>query len=368
MEQQNMTASKPIRVTQPFLPPLNDYNHYVQGIWERNFLTNQGPLLNEFETRISQNLQVEYLNFVSSGTIALQIAINALQLTGEIITTPFSFIATTSALLWENCTPVFADIDPDSWNVSVHSIEKAITSQTTAILVTHVFGNPCDIEGIDELARKHNLKVIYDASHCFGVKYKEQSILNYGDISTISFHATKLFHTVEGGGLVTKDEHLRERCKRLLNFGFAGPNTHSYVGINGKNSEFHAAMGLCNMNHIDAILKKRKEDYLLYKSLLKSDQLQFQRISDYCDFNYAYVPILLKTEKLCADVIEALVEENIHPRKYFNPSLNTLSFIEKQQPCPISEDISNRILCLPQYHELDNETIQKVCQIINSIL
>ena len=227
-----------IPVTKPFLPPREEYQNYVDQIWERNWLTNNGPLVQKFEEKISSFLNCQPLTFVSNGTIALQLAIRALELKGEIITTPFTYIATPSSICWEGCKPVFVDIDERTFNIDVNLIEKAITPKTSAILATHVFGNPCDIDAIQKIADKHNLKVIYDAAHCFGTKYKDECVLNFGDISTISFHATKIFHTVEGGGLVTKSISVRKKVQAQRNYGHVDYENFSTIGINGKNSEF----------------------------------------------------------------------------------------------------------------------------------
>ena len=225
-----------INVTKPFLPPYEEYEQYLKGIWDRVWLTNNGPLVNDLELKLKSFLGVDHLLFLSNGTIALQIAIKALKLKGEIITTPFSFVATTSSIVWEECEPVFVDIDPASLNINPALIEAAITPKTTAILATHVFGNPCDIEAIEKIAAKHNLKVIYDGAHAFGTTYKGRSVFEYGDICTTSFHATKLFHTTEGGAVVTKDAALLREMSFLRNFGHNGPDTFATIGINGKNS------------------------------------------------------------------------------------------------------------------------------------
>src|SRR5690606_27065948 len=240
-----------IPVTKPFLPKVEEYDKYLASIWERQWLTNNGPLVNEFELKLKEYLDVNHLLYVSNGTIALQIAIKALELSGEIITTPFSFVATTSSIVWEGCKPVFVDIDSETFNIDPRKIESAITPSTSAILATHVYGNPCDIDAIQKIADKYNLKVIYDAAHCFGTKYKGKSVFDYGDISTTSFHATKLFHSIEGGAVFTRCPELLKKMSFIRNFGHNGPSDFKELGLNGKNSEFHAAMGLCNLNYVD---------------------------------------------------------------------------------------------------------------------
>ena len=240
------------------MPPKEDYDLLLHGIWKRKWLTNMGPLASELEMSLKDHLGVNHLLFVTNGTVAIQIAIKALGLQGEIITTPFTYVATTSSIVWEGCTPVFVDIDPDSLNIDASKIEEAITKNTTAILATHVYGNPCDVEAIDKIATKHNLRVIYDAAHCFGVKVNDKSVFEYGDVSICSLHATKLYHTGEGGLVITRDPELLKEASYIRNFGHDGPGKFYNLGINGKNSEFHAALGLANLKYVDKIHTQRK--------------------------------------------------------------------------------------------------------------
>lgn len=353
-----------IPVTKPFMAPREEYEEYLKEVWEREWVTNNGPLVQELEQKLTEYLDVPNILYLSNGTIALQIAIKALGLKGEIITTPFSYVATTSSIVWEGCTPVFVDIDPQTLNINPSLIEEAISQKTTGILATHVFGNPCDIESIQAIAEKHNLKVIYDAAHCFGTTYKGRSVFEYGDISTTSFHATKLFHTVEGGAVFTKNEELNYRMSRMRNFGHAGPRNFDGVGINGKNSEFHAAMGLCNLSHIGDILNSRKQQCLLYDKLLKDTPIQNITIQEDSEWNYAYYPVIFESESVTLKVNEVLEENDIHPRRYFYPSLDTLNYVKKEE-LMMSKDISERILCLPIYHDLtsiDQELIIKLIE------
>lgn len=353
-----------INVTMPFLPPKETYQKYIDEIWQRNWLTNNGPLVNELELSLKRYLKLKHLLFLNNGTMALQLAIKALNLTGEIITTPFSYVATTSSIVWEHCTPVFVDIDSNTLNIDPQLIEQAITPNTSAILATHVFGNPCDIEAIENIARKHNLKTIYDAAHCFGTTYKDQSVLNYGDISCISFHATKLFHTIEGGAVVTQRPELLQKMASLRNFGHNGPYAFNGVGINGKNSEFHAAMGLCNLNYIEAILDKRKQDSFRYDRWL--GDLQCCRrpvINPNCNYNYAYYAVIFTSEADCVGVLNELQKRNIFVRRYFYPSLSTLDYAPKSD-CQNSEDIACRILCLPLYYDLSSAEIDMISRYI----
>jgi dTDP-4-amino-4,6-dideoxygalactose transaminase len=352
-----------INVTKPFLPPKEDYLALVDEIWKRNWLTNNGPLVNELELQLKSYLGLEHLLFLSNGTIALQIAIKALKLKGDIITTPFSYVATTSSIVWENCNPVFVDIDEKSLNINPSLIESAITKNTSAILATHVYGNPCDIDAIEKVAKEHNLKVIYDAAHCFGTTYKGKSVFEYGDISTASFHATKLFHTIEGGAVFTKSPELTNIMAKLRNFGHEGPESFSHVGINGKNSEFHAAMGLANLKQIDSILSKRKEQQFLYFKKLENLDIRFVELNNKSSFNYAYLPIIFPTEEILLEAVEALNNQYVYPRRYFYPSLNTLHYVNNV-PCPVSEDISKRVLTLPLFHDLSNATIDMICRVL----
>jgi dTDP-4-amino-4,6-dideoxygalactose transaminase len=352
-----------IPVTKPFLPPLEMYNKYVQGIWERQWLTNHGPLVSELELKLKEFLGLKHLLFLSNGTIALQIAIRALDLKGEIITTPYSYVATTSCIVWEGCKPVFVDVDANTFNINPQLIESAITPNTTAILATHVYGNPCDVFAIEAIAKKHNLKVIYDAAHAFGVTVKGKSIFEYGDISTTSFHATKLFHTCEGGAVFTKDAELLRKMSLLRNFGHTTPVTFDGVGVNGKNSEFHAAMGLCNLNFIHDILAKRKEQSILYKENLKGLNAVTQQINKNAVFNYAYYPVIMESEEMLLKTIETLQHYQIIPRRYFYPSLSTLDYVEKQS-CPVAESIAIRALCLPLYFNLSKEEQDMICRLM----
>lgn len=352
-----------IQVTSPFLPPKEEYLRYIDKIYEKKWLTNMGPLSSELELKLKEYLGIDHLLFLNNGTIALQIAIKALELKGEIITTPFSFIATTTTILWENCKPIFVDIDPNTLNIDPSKIEAAITPATSAILATHVFGNPCDIDAIEAIAKKHHLKVIYDAAHCFGVKYKGHPVLEYGDISTISFHATKLFHTVEGGAVVSKSPELIYRLSKLRNFGFKTPESFDGIGINGKNSEFHAAMGLCNLKYADEILAKRKELFARYKNMLTNRGLVFQTINKAADYNHSYFPVIFESEQQLLKVKSELEINWIYPRRYFYPSLSTLDYLDTQAT-PTSNDIAGRILCLPLYHALTGEEQDLISRIV----
>lgn len=351
-----------IQVVKPYLPPFPEYQKYLEDIWARNWLTNNGPLVLELEQKLREYLNVQNLYLVSNGTIALQLAIKALGLTGEIITTPFSYVATSSSIVWEHCTPVFADIDPGTLTLDPDLIEEAITEKTTGILATHVYGLPCPVEKIELISHKHHLKVIYDGAHAFGTKIGNRSIFNSGDISTCSFHATKLFHSVEGGCIITKDPMIGKRIEYLRNFGHDGPYKFNGVGINGKNSEFHAAMGLCVLNHIDEILIRRKWLSTYYDTRIAGLNLFRPVIPANTQYNYAYYPVIFPAESNLLVAIRRLEEHQISPRRYFYPSLDQLDYIKDKFHLPVSQSLSSRVLCLPLYHELSSEEIETIVE------
>jgi dTDP-4-amino-4,6-dideoxygalactose transaminase len=307
------------------------------------------------------------LLYVSNGTIAIQIAIKALELKGEVITTPFSYVATTTSVLWENCVPVFADIENKSFCIDPDEIEKHINENTCAILATHVYGYACDVDKIEAIAKKHKLKVIYDGAHAFNVNINGTSLFNYGDISTISFHSTKLFHTVEGGAIITKDAELAKKMYLYRSFGHIADDYYS-IGVNGKNSEFHAAMGLCNLPYVPEIINSRKNSSLLYKNLLGSKKVFYPEQKPSQNYNYAYFPVIFKDEETVQTVRQALLDNEITTRRYFYPSLNNLPYLTRVYPCPVSEDISKRVLCLPLYYDLNPRDVERICKIINSII
>lgn len=352
-----------IPVTKPFLPPRSEYDAYLDGIWQRNWLTNSGPLVNSLELQLKEFLDLDHLVFLANGTIALQLAIKALGWQGEVITTPFSYVATASSIVWEGCRPVFVDIDRNSLNIDPAKIESAINKKTTGILATHVFGNPCEIEAIEKIANKYQLKVIYDAAHAFGVTYKNRSLYEFGDISTASFHATKLFHTIEGGAVITKEPDLLRKMSLMISFGHTSPTTFEGVGINGKNTELHAAMGICNLKYIEEIIKKRKKQCFYYDERLASLQIERQIINKNCEYNFCYYPVILESEELLLKCMENMGYYKIFPRRYFYPSLNNLDYVEKTE-CPVSEGIARRVLCLPLYHELLAEEQDLICRIL----
>ena len=347
-----------INVTKTYLPNKEKYKKYIDEIYENGWLTNNGPLVQRLEKRLAEYLGVKNIVLVSNGTVALEIAYRTLDIKGFAITTPFSFVATTSSLVTNNILPIFADIDEQTLNLNPKNIEKLITPNTTAIVPVHVFGNACEVEEIEQIANKHNLKVIYDAAHAFDVRYKEESVLNYGDISTLSFHSTKLFHSIEGGALIINDDELVQKARYLINFGIENAESIPHLGTNAKMNEFEAAMGLCVLDDIEEIKENRKIVSTKYKEELK-DLVQFQEQNANASENYSYVSIVLKSEEELLKVQKALNAVDVNPRRYFYPSLDTLEYIEPKQECKISRDISKRILCLPIYAELE-ENIQNI--------
>lgn len=358
---------KKIFVTQPTLAPLEDVTELLKGVWESGIMTHNGPLVQRLEKEVGEKLGVKNVVSCVNGTIALQMAIRALELKGEIITTPFTFIATSNSILWENCTPVFVDIDSETFNIDPSKIEAKITYHTVGIMPVHVFGNACDIEAIDAIAKNHNLKVIYDAAHAMCVNYKGRSIFDYGDISATSFHATKLFGTAEGGAVFTTNDELDQKLRRIRFFGFENHADIVEDGTNGKMTEVHAAVGLANLKYLDAALKDRINKYMYYKENCSSiPGVSFQKINeDAC--NYSYFPILFKTEKDCLKVIAALNAEDIYPRRYFYPSINTFNRLFPYISMPISEDIASRILCLPLYYSLEMSDVDRIINIIKNV-
>jgi len=354
-----------INVTKTYLPDIKKYQKYIEKIYKNNWVTNNGPLVQELEKRLEDYLGVKNLILVSNGTSALEIAYRTLDIKNFAITTPFSFVATTSSLVTNGIKPIFTDINSDTLTINEKKIKESITTNTSAIVSVHVFGNTCEVEEIDKIAKKHNLKTIYDASHAFGVKYKKRSILNHGDISTLSFHATKLFHTIEGGALILNDDTLVQKARELINFGIKNEETISGLGINAKMNEFEAAMGLCMLDEIDNIIDQRKIRWEFYKKELQN-YVQLQEIHQNIEYNYSYFPIIFENEESLLSVKNRLNKENIFPRRYFYPSLDTLYYIEPKQYMPISRDISRRILCLPLYPDLDMNIQQNIIKIIKS--
>lgn len=357
--------NKPIYVTQPSLAPLKEFTALLEGVWERGILTHNGPLVQQFENGIATKLKLKHFVAVTNGTIAIQMAIKALELKGEVITTPFTWIATISALQWEGCTPVFCDIDIDTLNIDTKKIEACITDKTVAIMPVHVFGNPCDVDAIQKIADKHGLKVIYDAAHAIGSTFNGKSLLEYGDISATSLHATKLLNTAEGGACITTQDELSKKLQRIRFFGHNEEKTDVIVeGFNGKLTEVHAALGIANLKYYSEVLADRKQKYLFYKKALSSKKnIRFQKIKR-GECNYSYFPIIFENEAKLLEIVKKLNNENIFPRRYFYPSVNTYTNVVSYQRMPVSEDVSKRVLCLPLYAKLAQESINKIIKIV----
>jgi len=354
-----------INVTKTFLPPQEEYNAILKKAWDAGWITNRGALVLELEEKLKAYLKVSNIIAMTNGTLPLQIAIKALGLSGEIITPPFSYVATTSSIVWEGCTPVFVDIHPEYLTIDESKIEAAITSKTTGILATHVFGNPCAVEEIEIISKKHNLKVIYDAAHCFGVTYKNKSIFEYGDVSTCSFHATKLFHTGEGGAMFTNNMELHNKLFYHHNFGHKRKEDFQGLGINAKMSELQAAMGLTVLPYIDDILSNRERVVAVYAEELKG--LQQLKLREEANWNFAYFPIVFPTEIMLLKIQVELNKSNIYPRRYFYPCLTNLPYIEAKN-CPVSQEISKHILCLPLYDDISNTDVLRICKIIKEAI
>lgn len=354
-----------INVTKTFLPTIESYQSYLDRAWDKVWLTNRGELTLELEDKIKQKYGTTNLIITNNGTVPLQIALKLLGNQGEIITTPFSYVATTSAILWENCTPVFVDIHPEYLSIDETKIEAAITPKTTAILATHVFGNPCHVEAIENIAKKHNIALIYDAAHCFGVAYNGTSIFNFGDVSTCSFHATKIFHTGEGGAMFCNDKNLYHKLFYSHNFGHNGPLEFHGLGINAKISELQSAMGLAVFDELDFIFSERKKVVDFYMNNLDFTQISTMKIRENTTWNYSYFPVIFNSEEDLIRVQKQLNAADVFPRRYFYPSLNTIDFV-KGEEMPISESIASKILCLPLYVGLEKQDLEKISTIINT--
>ena len=358
-----------INVTKTYMPPLENYLEYLKAIWDSNIITNNGKILFTLKNKLADYLNVNNLELVSNGTLALQLVIKALGLKGEIITTPYTYVATATAITWEGCVPVFVDIRDDNFCINPELIENAITEKTTGILATHVYGFPCDLNEIQRIAIKYNLKVIYDAAHCFGVNINGKPLVQNGDASAISFHATKLFHTIEGGAVFSDSDEVLNRVSLLKSFGHIGEDNYIDIGINAKMSEFHAAMGLCVLERVDEIISNRRDVARHYDQALESSDLRLMHIPKKVEYNYSYYPVIFPGHSSMMSARDALLREAITPRRYFYPSLNTLPYLagNKVYECPISENIASRVLCLPMYAGLTKDEIIKITKIVKGL-
>ncbi|MFN2423782.1 MAG: DegT/DnrJ/EryC1/StrS family aminotransferase [Cryomorphaceae bacterium] len=350
--------------SKPFLPPADDYKAKVDEIWQNGWLTNHGPMLRQFETEVAEYLNLSGVSFLSSGTMALQCALRTLERGGEIIVTPYSYVATAGAVFWEGFTPVFADIDPVSLALDPEKAAEKITSKTRAILATHVYGIPADVEGLESLGAAHDLPVMFDAAHAFGVKYKGESLLKRGDISVVSTHATKVFHTANGGFTVCKKEEDRRQIDLYRNFGHDGPNRFASPGINGKNSEFHAALGLTLLPFANELINRRREQWEHYRDLLFGhSEFRILEIPAKTEHNGAYFPVLGLSAQRANRVIGVLEEAGVEARRYFNPSLNKVPYL-KGGACPVSEAAAESVFCLPLYHGLTGADREFIADIV----
>ena len=362
-------APSPITVTRPTLPPFEEYLALLEGIWTRNHLTNAGPLVVELERLLAEHLGVKHCLFVSNGTIALQLVFRALELAGEVITTPFSYVATTSSIAWEGSTPVFADVEPDTLTLSAERAAAVVTSQTSAIVATHVYGNPCDVEGLAELARSRGLRLVYDAAHAFGASYKGRALSAYGDVATLSFHATKLFHTVEGGAVVTDDDEIARRVSYLRNFGHDGYERFQGIGINGKNSELHAAMGLCLLPRVPAIVAERRALSQRYDAALTGRRdVARPVIRAGTAYNHAYYPVLLPNDTAVRAAQRHLEANGVLSRRYFYPSLSGALPYVAPGDVPVARDAADRVLCLPLYTGLAFDQVDRITALLRESL
>lgn len=357
-----------INVTKTYLPDFEEYTAILKRAWDKSWITNNGELVQELEQKLKVYLNVNHLLFCSNGTVVLQMALKAFNITKEVITTPFSYVATTNAILWEGCTPVFVDIDPITLCIDADKIEAAITADTQAILATHVYGIPCNVEKIEAIALKYNLKVIYDGAHAFGCKINGRSLLNYGDVTTCSFHATKLFHTVEGGCIIANNYALNQKLLLYRSFGHIGDDYYC-VGLNAKNSEFHAAMGLAVLPKISTIIAQRKVVFEAYNALLPPGLVRPCYNLPGLEYNFSYYPVIFENEKAMQDAKDALLNNEVNARRYFYPSLNLLPQLAGDiQVCLVSEDISSRIFCLPLYPGLEEIDISRIADILKKVV
>ncbi len=364
-----------ITVTSPLLPDLAEFNTLLQDIWSRKWITNNGVYIKQLEAKLCSYLKIPFISVFTNGTLPLITALQALRITGEVITTPFSFVATTHSIWWNGLKPVFVDIDPETCNINPDKIEAAITPRTSAIMPVHCYGNPCDVKRIQEIADKYHLKVIYDAAHAFGVEKDGESILKYGNLSTLSFHATKVYNTVEGGAMVMADERTKKYIDYLKNFGFAGETEVVAPGINSKMDEVRAAYGLLNLNIVDSAIETRKKIALKYREALKNvPGIRYMDDMPGVRHNYGYFPIFVNEKKygISRDALyEKMKEDNVYGRRYFYPLISTFSTyrgLESSDPAnlPVATRLANEVICLPIHHAMSDDDVTRVIQLIVS--
>ena len=364
---------KQITVTAPLLPNLEEFNALLKEIWDSKWITNNGSFHKQLEKELAEYLKVPYISLFTNGTLPLLTALQALRITGEVITTPYSFVATTHSIWWNGCKPVFVDIDPATGNIDPDAIEAAITNKTTAIMPVHVYGKPCDVKRIKEIADKYGLKVIYDAAHAFGVEVDGESILNAGDMSTLSFHATKVYNTIEGGALVMHDEETKRRIDYLKNFGFAGETTVIAPGINSKMDEMRAAYGILNLRQVDAAIEARHQVAIKYREALRPvEGITFMDDMPGVKHNYSYFPIFVDAEKYGMtrdELYEKMRSHNVLGRRYFYPLISTFSTYRglpsaAPENLPKAHQVADSVICLPMHHELSGEEVDRVLELI----
>ena len=364
---------KQITVTAPLLPDIGEFNELLKEIWDSKWITNNGSFHKQLEKELAEYLKVPYVSLFTNGTLPLLTALQALRVTGEVITTPYSFVATTHSIWWNGCKPVFVDIDPATGNIDPDAIEAAITNKTTAIMPVHVYGKPCDVKRIKEIADKYGLKVIYDAAHAFGVEVDGESILNAGDMSTLSFHATKVYNTIEGGALVMHDEETKKRIDYLKNFGFAGETTVIAPGINSKMDEMRAAYGILNLKQVDAAIEARHQVAIKYREALRPvEGITFMDDMPGVKHNYSYFPIFVDVEKhgmTRDELYEKMKSHNVLGRRYFYPLISTFSTYRglpssAPENLPNAHKMADSVICLPMHHELCDEDINRVLELI----
>ncbi|MCB0792017.1 MAG: DegT/DnrJ/EryC1/StrS family aminotransferase [Flavobacteriales bacterium] len=362
-EKVNDRFEEPVYVTRAFMPPFEEYMELMRGVWDRGYVTNHGPLVQEFERALGERFGLPGSVFIVNGTIALHLAIRALELKGDVITTAFSHPVTTTSIMWEGCTPVFVDVDPGTFCIDPARIEERITPRTTGIVATHVYGIPCDVEAIADIARRYGLKVLYDGAHAFGTTLNGRSILEHGDVSTTSYHATKIFHTVEGGSMHAGDPDLQRRLVLMRTMGQWGEEFF-IPGMNAKNSEMHAAMGVANLKYYDAIMAARRSQWEYYHELLQGGPLGLARVPEGIGYNHAYFPVVFPSSEVLEHARRVLNAGNVFPRRYFRPACTQLPYVSRQGECPIAEGMADTVMCLPLFHDLDRSTAERIVEML----
>jgi dTDP-4-amino-4,6-dideoxygalactose transaminase len=361
-------VDQPVYVTRSITPDLEEFAHYIRHIFETGCFTNNGPYCRRLEEELASRLKTPYLTLCNNGTSALELALHAAGLVGkEVVTTPFSYVATVSALLWRGCTPVFADIDEETLCMDPAEAANALGPDTAGLLPVHTYGNICDVDALEALADDAGLTVVYDAAQCYGSFFRGRSVLDYGNFAICSLHATKVYHTVEGGCVISHNAEDARAVALHRAFGHSGDD-HFTLGVNAKMSELHAAVGLCLLDKVRDNIAGRRAASAMYDALLPDFGLRRPRQLEGLAYNYAYYPVIFESEKSCLKILSALNQQKIFPRRYFYPSLTTLPYLDKVRPCPVAESVAKRVLCLPLYAEMEEETVERICHILASCL